>query len=76
MLFSTTNACFLPDIPYPAAALLRDLREGLRYTYRGEEKTLPWHTTFLDLDTLPFVQRAPYDHFGCAWRTGEALGTR
>ena len=58
-----SNARFLPDVPYPAA-LLRDLHEGLRYVYQGEEKTLAWRTTFLELDMLPFVHRAPHDRFG------------
>ena len=60
MAFS--NARFLPDVPHPAA-LLRDLRNGPRYVYAGEEKTLAWNTTFLELDELPFIKRAPHDRF-------------
>jgi hypothetical protein len=59
-----SNARFLPESRDPAGALLRDLRDGLRYIWHGTEKTFSWRTTYLDLDTLSFVRRTPHDRFG------------
>lgn len=61
-----SNARFLPNRPDPVGELLRDLQEGLRYVYREQEHVFSWRTTYLDLDRLPFVHRAPHDRFGWA----------
>lgn len=57
-------ARFFPNHPDPAGALKNDLLHGLRYLYDGQEHVFPWRTTYLELDAMPFIRRAPHDRFG------------